>query len=99
MQELRTDAPETVATDPRDLEVSRMLLAVLHSLVDRTDQLQMVALADDQGASFQVRAAADDLGKLIGKNGRTARAIRTILGASAAKHGRRYNLDLSADPR
>jgi uncharacterized protein len=99
MQELRTEVLDTIATDPRDMEVSRMLLTMLRSLVDKTDELDMVELADGQGVSFQVRSAADDLGKLIGKNGRTARAIRTILGASAAKHGRRYSLDLAASPR
>jgi predicted RNA-binding protein YlqC (UPF0109 family) len=76
-----------------------MLLTVLRALVDKTDELEMVTLSDDLGVSFQVRSAADDLGKLIGKNGRTARAIRTILGASAAKHRRRYSLDLAAGPR
>jgi uncharacterized protein len=99
MQQLHTETLDTIATDPRDLEVGRMLLTVLRALVDKTDELEMVTLSDDLGLSFQVRSAADDLGKLIGKNGRTARAIRTILGASAAKHGRRYSLDLAAGPR
>jgi uncharacterized protein len=99
MQQLRTETLDTIATDPRDLQVGGMLLAVLRALVDKTDELNMVKLADDHGVSFQVRASPDDLGKLIGKNGRTARAIRTILGASAAKHGRRYSLDLAAGSR
>jgi predicted RNA-binding protein YlqC (UPF0109 family) len=99
MQEQCKESLDTIATDPRDLQVRGMLLTLLRSLVDKTDELQLVSLSDDFGVSFQVRSATDDLGKLIGKNGRTARAIRTILAASAAKHSRRYSLDLAASPR
>jgi predicted RNA-binding protein YlqC (UPF0109 family) len=100
MEELfRTEEIDTVTTDPRDADVGAMLLVVLRSLVDKADELHLVALADAQGVCFQVRSSTDDLGKLIGKGGHTARAIRTILSANAAKHGRRYSIDLSADPR
>jgi uncharacterized protein len=100
MEELfRIDALDTIATDPRDVEVGEMLFALVRSLVDKTDELQMVALADSEGVAFQVRSSGDDLGKLIGKGGHTARAIRTILSANAAKHRRRYSIDISAGPR
>ncbi len=71
-----------------------MLFALMSSLVDSEDELEIVTIVATGGAAFQVRAAAGDIGKLIGKAGRTARAIRTILGACAAKHGRRYTLDI-----
>jgi predicted RNA-binding protein YlqC (UPF0109 family) len=90
---LGTDGVDTVATDPRDAEVGTMLRAVLRSLVDVVDELEIVPLADAAGVSFQVHAAAEDMGKLIGKSGRTARAIRTILSGNAAKAGRRYSVD------
>ena len=57
-----------------------MVSAVLRSLVDRGDELVVVALAEATGISFQVHAPADDVGKLIGKGGRTARAPRIIPG-------------------
>jgi predicted RNA-binding protein YlqC (UPF0109 family) len=92
-----TRAAETTSAnaDPRDLKVRDMLLAVMHSLVDQEDRLQMLHVAGGDGAAFQVRASSSDVGKLIGKSGRTARAIRTILSASAAKNGRRYSLDIA----
>lgn len=71
-----------------------MLLGVVRSLVDEADQVELLHIADEDGMAFQVRAATSDVGKLIGKSGRTARAIRTILAASAARNGRRYSLDI-----
>jgi len=81
--------------DSQDSSVRDMLLAVMNSLVDKEDDLEVAAIGIADGAVFQVRAASSDVGKLIGKGGRTARAIRVILGATAAKHGRRYTLDIS----
>src|ERR1700709_2709221 len=90
---LSAESADTVAKDPRDAEVGQMLQYVLRSLVDRPEELIIVPLADMAGVSFHVQAASDEIGKLIGKNGRTARAVRTILGGNAARLGRRYSVD------
>jgi len=90
---LSAESADTVARDPRDAEVGQMLQYVLRSLVDRPDELVIVPLTDGAGVSFHVQAAPDEIGKLIGKNGRTARAVRTILSGNAARLGRRYNVD------
>jgi uncharacterized protein len=92
---LGTPASAASAADPRDLKVRDMLLVVMRSLVDAEDKLEIALVAAAEGAAFQVRCAPLDVGKLIGKSGRTARAIRTILSASAAKSGRRYTLDIA----
>ena len=84
-----------VVTDSRDLAIRNMLLAILQSLVDEPDKLQLLQVTMDEGVAFQVRSATSDVGKLIGKSGRTARAIRTVLSASSAKNGRRYSLDIA----
>jgi predicted RNA-binding protein YlqC (UPF0109 family) len=94
-EELRTNRAEIGAvSDPRDAEVRGMLLCVVRSLVDEADRVELLHIADEDGMAFQVRAALSDVGKLIGKSGRTARAIRTILTANAARNGRRYSLDI-----
>ena len=90
---LKEESTDTVAKDPRDAEVGQMLSYLLRSLVDRPEELVIVPLADVGGVSFHVQAAADEIGKLIGKNGRTARAVRTILSGNAARLGRRYSVD------
>jgi predicted RNA-binding protein YlqC (UPF0109 family) len=93
---LHTQPAETIAVvDPRDAEVRSMLLAVLRSLVDEADRMELLHISGPEGTAFQVRSAAKDVGKLIGKSGRTARAIRTILSGSAAKNRRKYTLDIA----
>jgi predicted RNA-binding protein YlqC (UPF0109 family) len=95
---LHTTMAETVTeSDSRDAEVRSMLLCVVRSLVDEADRVELLHVAGEDGMAFQVRSAASDVGKLIGKSGRTARAIRTILSASAARNGRRYSLDIVQD--
>jgi uncharacterized protein len=91
----RNLAELTVAPDRRDEEVRDMLLAVLRVLVDDADKVELIRVAVADGWVFQVRCAGNDVGKLIGKSGRTARAIRTLLSASAAKNGHRYTLDIA----
>ena len=90
---LRTGTADTISIDPRDAEIGAMLLAVARSLVDKANELELLSLADAEGVAFQIRSAAEDVGKLIGKSGRTARAIRTILNGNSVKNGRRYSVD------
>lgn len=85
----------TTSLEPRDAHVRDMLLAVVRSLVDQPEAVELLHISGTDGIAFQVRSAANDIGKLIGKSGRTARAIRTILSGSAAKSGRRYSLDIA----
>jgi len=64
------------------------------SLVDYPDE---VAVASSGGGDFvrlELEVAKDDLGRIIGRSGRTARALRTILSAAAEKDGRRCSLDI-----
>jgi predicted RNA-binding protein YlqC (UPF0109 family) len=93
---LRTDEAEVAeVVDPRDGEVHAMLLAIVRSLVSEPDKVELLRIAGAAGMAFQVRSAVEDVGKLIGKGGRTARAIRVILSGNAAKNGRRYTLDIA----
>ncbi len=63
------------------------------SLVEEPDQVKVTELRRDQATVLELRVAPDDLGKVIGRQGRTARAIRTLLAASS-RGGRRYILDI-----
>lgn len=68
---------------------------IARSLVDQKDQVNVEeAGARDRSTLLELRVAPDDLGKVIGRQGRTARAIRTILSAASAKSGRNYTLDI-----
>lgn len=79
--------------EPQD-EVQAMLTTVVRSLVDRPDDVVIHARQYDASVTFQVQAHPSDMGKLIGVNGRTARALRIILGANAARLKRNLSLDI-----
>lgn len=63
-------------------------------LVDEPDQVTVDAADDGDGTVLELHVAPSDLGKVIGKQGRTARSIRTILGAASMKAKRRYTLEI-----
>ena len=67
---------------------------IARSLVDRPDDVEVTEIEDDGVTIFELRVAEDDLGKVIGRKGRTAVAMRTILNAAGTKSGRRYVLEI-----
>lgn len=64
------------------------------SLVDAPDEVKVHTYEREQAAVIELEVAQEDLGKVIGRQGRTARAIRTILSAAGQKTRRRYILDI-----
>jgi hypothetical protein len=67
---------------------------IAKSLVDDPDAVAVTQVERDKTTLFELRVSGDDLGKVIGKNGRTARSIRTLLNAAAAREGRRAVLEI-----
>ena len=63
-------------------------------LVDNPDQVRVTEVNGEYASVIELRVAPQDLGKVIGKDGRTARAIRTILSAASTKVGRRAILEI-----
>ncbi len=70
---------------------------IAHALVDAPDQVQVTAVEDGEATVLELRVAPTDLGKVIGKQGRTAKSIRTLLGAASMKLKKRYTLDIIED--
>lgn len=64
------------------------------SLVDKPDEVQVTEVGGEQTIVYELRVAKEDLGKVIGKQGRTARAMRTILGAASTKLKKRSVLEI-----
>lgn len=64
------------------------------ALVDNPSAVQVTEVEGEQTAVIELRVAKEDLGKVIGKQGRTARAIRTILSAAASKEKKRCVLEI-----
>lgn len=67
---------------------------IAKALVDEPEQVQVSAVEGEQTTVLELRVAPNDLGKVIGKQGRTARSIRTILGAASMKLKKRYTLEI-----
>lgn len=67
---------------------------IAQSLVDNPEQVEVTEVAGEQTAVLELKVAQEDLGKIIGKQGRTAKAIRTILSAAAAKIKKRAVLEI-----
>lgn len=74
--------------------MKQLVEIVCKSLVDNPEQVQVTQIDGEQTTILELRVAPTDLGKVIGKQGRTARAIRTILAAAGMKQRRRYNLEI-----
>lgn len=64
------------------------------SLVSNPDAVEVAESALADGAVYELRVAKDDLGRIIGKQGRTAKSIRTILNAAASKTSRKVSLEI-----
>ncbi|GAA3762001.1 KH domain-containing protein [Terriglobus aquaticus] len=86
------NTPETLPD-----RMSELLLAMVEKLVDDPDSLHVDTDTNDAGTTFRLYVAPDDLGKVIGKQGRTARSLRTILSAIGSKANHRMQLDVLED--
>jgi predicted RNA-binding protein YlqC (UPF0109 family) len=74
--------------------VKQLLELIVRSLVDRPQEVVVTEVDERSGMVLELRVAQDDLGKVIGKQGRTARSIRTVLGAAARKQRKRVALEI-----
>lgn len=77
-----------------DDELTELIDYIARCLVDEPDQVRVEAVDDDRAVVLELTVAPDDLGKVIGKDGRTARAMRTLLAATSARQRRRALLDI-----
>ena len=68
--------------------------AIAKALVDNPDEVQVRAIEGEHVTVFELRTHPSDLGKVIGRQGRTAEAIRTILGAAGMKQRKRFTLEI-----
>lgn len=68
--------------------------AIAKALVDHPEQVQVNSVEGEQVTVLELRVAPDDLGKVIGRQGRTAKSIRTLLGAAGMKVKKRFTLEI-----
>jgi len=67
---------------------------IAKALVDHPDEVEAAVVEEDDATVIELTVSRDDLGQVIGKNGRTARAMRMILGACGAKLDKNFELEI-----
>ena len=75
-------------------EMKQLIEDIAKALVDLPDEVTVSEVQGEQVTVLELKVAASDLGKVIGKQGRTARSIRTLLGAAGMKLNRRFTLEI-----
>ena len=78
-----------------DIRLRDLVAYMARGLVDHPDDVEVDVLAPGDDAAFELRVHPDDLGHVIGKQGRTARSLRLALGAAAGLLGRRASLEIA----
>jgi len=74
--------------------MKELILYIARSLVDKPDEVAVMEVEGEKTTVIELRVAQEDLGKVIGRQGRTARAMRTILNAAATKLKKRTVLEI-----
>jgi len=74
--------------------VKELVELIAKALVDNPDQVQVSVLDGEQSSIIELKVAPEDVGKVIGKQGRNAQAIRTILGAAGMKIKKRLTMEI-----
>ena len=67
---------------------------IINALVDEKESVEVTEETGDRATVIKVRVAAGDMGRIIGREGRTIKAIRSLLFAAGQKHGKRFVLDI-----
>ncbi len=76
------------------LGIKELVEEIAKALVDVPDEVVVREVQGEQVTVLELRVAPSDLGKVIGKQGRTARSVRTLLGAAGMKLNRRFTLEI-----
>ncbi len=76
------------------MAMKELIKYIAQALVDNPDKVEVTEVEGEQTSVIELKVAKEDLGKVIGKQGRTARAMRTILSAASTKINKRAVLEI-----
>jgi len=76
------------------MSMKTLIETMAKSLVDKPEEVKVTEIEGEKTTVYELRVAPSDLGKVIGKQGKTARTMRTILGAAGTKVGKRCVLEI-----
>ena len=75
-------------------QLENLLLVLARALVDEPERVQVSSIESDARVNLELRVAPDDMGRVIGRQGRTIRAIRSVVKAASTKLGKRVNVEV-----
>lgn len=75
-------------------QLQNLVLILARSLVDDPESVEVSGTETDSRVDLELRVAPEDMGKIIGRHGRTIRAIRTVTKAASVKLGKRVNVEV-----
>jgi uncharacterized protein len=81
-------------TDVAETDIKVWVETLARDLVDNRDAVAVSSFEDDGVLVFEVTVDPSELGRVIGRQGRTVQALRTLLEAAGARHGRYYELEI-----
>ena len=74
--------------------VHESLVRVIGLIVDEPEEIDLEEIPGRESTLFELQVASEDLGKVIGRQGRTARALRSLLAARGSRDGERYEMEI-----
>ena len=74
--------------------MKELLIFLAKSLVDNPDEVQVTEKENENGILFELRVAPSDMGKVIGKQGKNAQAIRSLMKAASSKENKKVSVDI-----
>ena len=75
-------------------ELENLVLVLARSLVEEPDKVEVSGAESDSRVDLEIRVAPEDMGKIIGRGGRTIRAIRTVTKAASVRLGKRVSVEV-----
>lgn len=76
-------------------KLQNLLILLVRPIVDEPDRVEVAATESDNRVELELTVAPDDVGKVIGRGGRTIRAIRTVVKAASVNAGKRVNVEVA----
>ena len=77
--------------------MTKLVESIAKSLVEHPEQVVVTQTSADKGSVLQLQVAADDMGKVIGKQGRIAKALRTVVKAAATKQNKKVIVEIVSE--
>ncbi|BAL80731.1 MULTISPECIES: KH domain-containing protein [Caldisericum] len=79
--------------------MKELIETIVKALVDKPEEVKVTEVAGETAVIYEIKVADSDIGKVIGKQGKTANALRTIVKAASSKIGKAASIQINSKPR